>query len=288
VTKEFHGDLRSWFDSEGRCRYDGPISSLLAEAGKVFKEFDLQDSGCISYGIETNGGTRLFLKASREDAALPSLRNAIEFYTKVKSPHIVGYRGVIETFDGPVLVFDWFPGEVLYSPEFPGKEGRKDPASPHFRFMQLPFVNRLEVANAIFETHRDIEETGYVAVDFYDGCIIYDFAAKDVRLCDFDNYNLGPFILDRDRNYGSSRFMAPEEFVRGNTIDARTNVYTMGRTASVILADACPETVEWRGPGELLDVVDKATQVAPEDRYQTVGEFCTTWISACDAAGLGR
>jgi serine/threonine protein kinase len=164
VTEGSHGDLLGWFGGEARCRYDGPISSLLAEAGKVFKQFDLQDSGCI----------------------------------------------------------------------------------------------------------------------------IYDFAAKDVRLCDFDNYNLGPFILDRDRNYGSSRFMAPEEFVRGRTIDARTNVYTMGRTASVILADACPETDNWRGPRDLLDVVDKATRVAPEDRYQTVGEFCTAWISACDAAGLGR
>ena len=37
--------------------------------------------------------------------------------------------------------------------------------------------------------------------------------------------------------FGSSRFMAPEEFERGALIDERTNVFTMGRTAAVLLAD---------------------------------------------------
>lgn len=42
-----------------------------------------------------------------------------------------------------------------------------------------------------------------MAVDFYDGCLIYDFARRMIWLCDLDCYRPGPYVLDRDREYGS-------------------------------------------------------------------------------------
>ena len=57
------------------------------------------------------------------------------------------------------------------------------------------------------------------------------------RLCDLDSYRPGPNILDRDRQHGSTRFMAPEEFCRGAQIDERTTVFTLGRAAYVLLSD---------------------------------------------------
>jgi hypothetical protein len=59
-----------------------------------------------------------------------------------------------------------------------------------------------------------------VAVDFYDGCLIYDFAGRAIWLCDLDSYRPGPYVLDRDRQYGSARFMAPEELTKGATMSA--------------------------------------------------------------------
>jgi hypothetical protein len=60
------------------------------------------------------------------------------------------------------------------------------------------------------------------------------FAARAIHLVDLDGYR-PPYTLDRERQFGSSRFMAPEEWQRGATIDERTTVYTLGRAAFVFL-----------------------------------------------------
>jgi hypothetical protein len=73
-------------------------------------------------------------------------------------------------------------------------------------------------------------------VDFYDGCLIYDVPQRTVWLCDLDCYRPRPYVLDRDRQHGSTRFMAPEEFRKGAAIDERSTVFTLGRTAFVLLS----------------------------------------------------
>lgn len=40
----------------------------------------------------------------------------------------------------------------------------------------------------------DIEAKGYVAVDFYDGSILYDFNSNTTKICDIDLYQKKPFI----------------------------------------------------------------------------------------------
>ena len=64
----------------------------------------------------------------------------------------------------------------------------------------------------IFELHYELAQTGWIAGDFYDGCLIYDFARQDIHVIDLDGYREGPFINEMGRMFGSSRFMAPEEF----------------------------------------------------------------------------
>ena len=53
------------------------------------------------------------------------------------------------------------------------------------------------------------------------------------------------------RMFGSSRFMAHEEFERGARIDERTTVFTMGRTAAVLLSDGTLERRPFRGSDAL-------------------------------------
>ena len=79
------------------------------------------------------------------------------------------------------------------------------------------------------------KKEGFIAEDFYDGSIIYNFQKKQVHLYDFDFYHPGPFINDRGRLYGSSRFMAPEEFQKGERIDERDKRLYV-RTYSVRIA----------------------------------------------------
>ena len=63
------------------------------------------------------------------------------------------------------------------------------------------------------------------------------FVGASVHVIDLDSYHMGSFINSMGRMAGSSRFMAPEEFELGATIDERTTVFTMGRTAAVLMSD---------------------------------------------------
>jgi hypothetical protein len=119
-------------------------------------------------------------------------------------------------------------------PLAPGGLPRDDPRSAFARFRRLPVSEILTAFGTVLDAHRAVAEQGVVAVDFYDGCLIYDFSQRQMRLCDLDSYRPGPYILDQDRQYGSTRFLAPEEFLRGALIDERTTVFTLGRTAFVL------------------------------------------------------
>ncbi|SFJ43531.1 hypothetical protein SAMN02799624_04501 [Paenibacillus sp. UNC496MF] len=162
--------------------------------------------------------------------------------------------------DGYALVFEWVDGEVPGSPEFSGKEGRSHPDSPHFRFRRLPAETIVRALGDVCELHEQLERLGYVAVDLYGGSLIYDFARNALPLCDFDLYAKGAFTLATDRNYGSSRYMAPEEFVKGSRIDGVTNVFNLGASAFVFLAEeeGSRESAGWRASGALHRTALKA------------------------------
>ena len=74
--------------------------------------------------------------------------------------------------------------------------------------------------------------------------------------------------------------MAPEEFVIGQPINQRTNVFTMGRTAAVFLSDSSLERDSFRGSDALFNVVVKACQAEPEQRYSSIHDFFAAWQAA--------
>ena len=43
-----------------------------------------------------------------------------------------------------------------------------------------------ETLDAVFDLHRRIAAAGFVAVDLYDGCFIYDFDRHEMRVIDLD------------------------------------------------------------------------------------------------------
>jgi len=94
---------------------------------------------------------------------------------------------------------------------------------------------------------------------------MYDAANEQVRLVDLDGYRPGPYVLETDRQYGSRRFMAPEEFV-----------YTLGRTARVVLGEAG----HWRGSAASEQVVDRATADEPATRSGSVDAFAAAWLDS--------
>ena len=91
-----------------------------------------------------------------------------------------------------------------------------------------------------------------------------------------------PFINDMGQMFGSTRFMAPEEFERGALIDEQTTVFVMGRTALIFLSDGTLAPELFRGPRTLFDVVRQACQPIRANRFASMAAFSHAWQAARD------
>ena len=260
-------------------------ADFLARVGQVFVTFDArtQDSGNVSYGVRTIRGT-FFVKtagAPSVEASLPHarrvswLRNAVRLNGAVQDPALCVLRHVVESSHGPLLVYDWVSGELVRTVS----AARTDPASAFMRFKALPLATLSRALSAVFRVHSQLCARGWVACDFYDGALMYDFASQELKLIDLDMYREGPFINDRGRMFGSDRFMAPEEFELGARIDEKTTIFTMGRCIAVFLGERDPRA----NPAALLDMLEvgkRACQAEPEQRWSSMGEFYEAWLAA--------
>jgi serine/threonine protein kinase, bacterial len=256
------------------------IESYLARHGDIFRSFPEQDSGCVSYGVAISG-QHWFVKHSNDPRGLASLQRAWQLHNMVQHTALPRLYHCVHTPGGMALVYEWADGEGLYGyTPYRGAAGRDDPAGPHARFRALPAERILAAIDTIYDVHLLLADAGYVAVDLYDGCIIYDFERARTMLCDLDEYRQGPFVLEADRLPGSSRFMAPEEFQRGATIDQVTNVYTLGRVSAVFLGNGTVDPNQWRAGDSLRKVVQKATAPERGQRYPSVRAFVDAWRSA--------
>lgn len=262
---------------------DAKTESLLAESGRIVRACRHQDSGCVSYVVDQTG-RRLFVKAAVTAAGADSLRRAEALHAAIRHPALPPLLNSFQGPEGPVHVYEWVPGEILYDyVAMDGVRGRTEPASAHARFRALPVRRILDSLDVVYGFHEKIASRGFIAVDFYDGCILYDFDGHRTWICDLDEYRPGPFVLHADRLPGSRRFMAPEEFVRDATIDQQTNVYTLGRTAAVLLSDGDLRSDAWRGSDAMHAVLARATSPERDSRFATVVEFTRAWGNAVES-----
>ena len=211
-----------------------------------------------------------------------NVQETIRFYNSLRSKMIAKNWNHIELSDGVVMIHDWVPGRVINSPD----GNRQNTKSTYQRFMRLPVERRLMVFDHIMKLFVEIEEKNIIIEDFYDGCVIYDFERDEAYICDLDHIHMGEYLLNKDRQFGSSRFMAPEEFIRGSTIDHRTNVFTIGATGYVLLNDNRREIKEWGLPRNLYTMLKKAVSHEKEDRYARIGAFYQDWQSECEKIAI--
>lgn len=266
---------------------DGHPKAFLSSVGEVFAEFGppIQDSGNVSYGVRIGEG-RYFVKTAGDPGdpvpylghteRVTLLRNAVRLSRSCVNPALPRLYCVIESPIGPMLVYQWLEGELLYGP----RSWREDPRSAHWRFRSLPSRRVEECLDVVYGLHLELARDGWVAVDFYDGCLIYDFASGRLGIVDLDNYRSGPFRNEMGRMFGSSRFMAPEQFASGSAIDQLTNVFVMGRAAVVFLADGVLTPDSFRGSPALYPVVAKACEPERTRRFGSMEEFCEAWFEA--------
>lgn len=242
---------------------------MVPDSTSAFAVFDEQDSGCISYGVETAGG-RVFVKTATTSAAHESLGRAIRFHGAVRHPSIVAPIGVADTEDERQLIYPWHDGIVLNHATVRGSD-----RAGLDRFHNLDAAEILAAIGAIFDAHVAVASAGFVSVDLYDGCFLYDFAAKTMRLIDLDEYRPGPFIVNDERLPGSTRYMAPEEFVRGAVIDERTTVFHLGRTAHHLLGAENLTSPQ-------RQVIETATHAERHRRHPHVEMMVLEWRAAIE------
>lgn len=259
-------------------RTDLPAPDFVARHGEVFAVFDAatQDSGNISYGVRV-GDARLFVKTAGDPHGLHPhlshadrlalLRNATQLARSVTHAALPELRNVVESSDGPLLVYTWVAGELLGTT----RARRSDPASAYARFRGLPTTAAIVALDSVLALHAELARRGWIASDFYDGSLLYDFTAGTMHVVDLDHYRRGPFTNESGRMFGSTRFMAPEEHTLGARIDERTTVFTMGRTILELLP-AAPEAI--------ADIAARACAPEPERRFETVARFYDAWATA--------
>ncbi len=253
--------------------------SFLRKYGTVFKVFDDQDSGNICFGM-SDGDKRYFVKFagaptergySTGDAAIANLKYTAPIYEDLAHTNLIKFVSAEEIGGGFAVVFEWVDAECM---------SRMYPLSRK-KFLSMTPETKLHMFDEIMLFHAHVAEKGYVAIDFYDGSIMYDFGNEKTIICDIDCYSKKPYTNTMGRLWGSSHFMSPEEFTMGAAIDEITNVYTMGATAFVLFGGERNRSFEkWKLSKALFDVAVKAVSDDRSSRQQSIKQFISEWNTA--------
>jgi serine/threonine-protein kinase len=251
----------------------------MTKYGKVFKVFDDQDSGNLCFGT-IKDGKRYFVKFAGAPTAryvgnisdvIQRLKPITPIYSDLKHPNLIRFISAEEIGGGYAAIFEWSDAVGI---------GRMYPQN-HNRFTALSLEKRIEVFEDILAFHDHVTQLGYVAIDFYDGTIMYDFDTAKTVICDVDFYQKSPYYGDMGI-WGSSKFVSPEECVVGERIDEITTVYTMGATAFALLSEFDRSREAWKLGDKSYALVKKATNDNRAERQQSIRQFIEEWEAAND------
>lgn len=258
--------------------------SYLKKFGTVFCVFDQQDSGNICFGVK-RGNDKLFIKYAGAktlnydgdiNRVVVNLKRVSSIYKDLKCDQLIKLKESFETDNGYGVVFEWVEGENLHEHwKFDKYPKYTHPKSAYYRYKKLPIDKRIKSINEIFKFLLNVEGLGYVAVDLYDGSIMYDFDSHTTKICDIDLFRKKPAINDIGKDFwGSKRFKSPEEYILNSQIDEKTNVFNLGALIFGILGDDKDHSYEkWEACKELYDIVVKAINPNREERYKSISDF---------------
>lgn len=251
---------------------------FISRYGNVFHVFDDQDSGNICFGTEKDG-ERFFVKFAgapteaydgTAEEAIERLKSTWPIYEDLKHRCLIEFVKKEEIGGGFAMVFKWANGDCM---------GRMYPAA-HRRIKQLPTEEKCRLFHDVLDFLEYVASNGYVAIDFYDGSILYDFEKHRTTICDIDLFRKQPCVNDMGRMWGSSLFQAPEEYQLHAAIDEITNVYTAGALAFALFGKYKRTRNAWQLSDAAFLAATKAVSDHRSDRYQTIKEFAEAWESA--------
>lgn len=277
----------------------------LKKYGTAFWVVDETGSGCVCIGME-DAGRKYFCKIAGANTveaeispqeSIRILKEAVHLYYHLAHPNLIK---IIEEYDYEpfyVVVFEWADGECLFD-HWNFDAYRKDPAvkSPNERFKDLSIDKKLNAVDVLFSFLQNINQKGYVAVDFYDGSIIYDFISEKTTICDIDLFRKAPTVNDKGNDwFGTKRLKAPEEYIKGCAIDEQTNIFTLGALIFDFFGSFSEAEIQqrycsnqflpcsldkWQLNEEGYKVALKAVNHNKSERYLSFAEFYSDWKDA--------
>ncbi|MBR2925464.1 MAG: serine/threonine protein kinase [Clostridia bacterium] len=279
--------------------------SFLKKYGDAFWAVDETGSGCICIGMD-DGRKRYFCKIAgvntleadvspKESVAL--LKQAVHLYNDLAHPNLIKLLQAYDYHSFFVAVFEWADGECLFDHwNFETYQKNSSVKSPKQRFLELPVHKKLKATEVLFSFLQNVHQQGYVAVDFYDGSIMYDFTTDTTTICDIDLFRKSPVINDKGIDwFGTKRLKAPEEYSQGHSIDEQTNIFTLGALIFEFFGRFSEEEIRkryidnqfipcalcnWQLSENSYQVAQKAVSPNKLNRYATLANFLHDWSAA--------
>lgn len=269
--------------------------SWLNDYGSVFSVIDETGSGCISFGIKKDNKKYFFKIAGAktvnaeisEEESINLLKEAVIKYKDIKNENLIKLIDAFEYKDFYVVIYEYAEGECLFDHwNFDRYEKTKE-VTPLMKFKSLPVEKRLNVVYKLFSFFESFIDAGYVAVDFYDSSIIYNFENDNVTFCDIDLFRKIPTVNDLGKDYfGTKRLKAPEENELGATIDEQTSLFTLGAIIFDMFSNISNTEERYKKGcfipnkfdefelnNNIYNVLLKATAYNRNDRYKAIKEF---------------
>lgn len=278
----------------------------LKRYGEAFWVVDETGSGCICIGMEKDGN-RYFCKIAGVDTieadvspkeSVEILKNAVQIYRDLAHKNLIKLIESYEYNELYVAVFEWADGDCLFD-HWNFEKYMSNPMfkSPKTRFKELSVERKLEAVDVLFDFMKNVIQKGYVAVDFYDGSLMYDFEKNKMTICDIDFFKKAPVVNDIGEDwFGTKRLKAPEEYVLGSAIDEQTNIFTLGALILEIFGEFTDSDIErryidsrfipcelskWQLDEDRYKVACKAVEMDKNNRWKSFDEFYKVW-KLCD------
>lgn len=277
----------------------------LKKYGTAFWAVDETGSGCVCIGMEDSerkyfckiAGVNTIEAEISPQESVEILKEAVHLYYDLAHPNLIK---IIEEYDYKqfyVVVFEWTDGKCLFDHwNFEAYQRDTTIKSPKERFKELPVSKKLKAVEVLFSFLQNANKEGYVAVDFYDGSIMYDFLTDETTICDIDLFRKTPVVNDKGIDwFGTKRLKAPEEYIKGCTIDEQTNIFTLGALIFDFFGSFSEEEIrqrycnnqfspcslyKWQLSEESYKVATKAVSINKSERYLTFTEFFDDWKTA--------
>ena len=187
----------------------------LKRYGTAFWAVDETGSGCVCIGMQKED-KRFFCKIAgvntleadvSPEESVQILKQAVSIYRDLEHPNLIK---LVETYEYEkfyVAVFEWADGECLFD-HWNFEKYQRNPLlkSPKQRFVELPIYKKMKCVDVLFSFLQSVNERGYVAVDFYDGSIMYDFENDGTSICDTDFFKKAPVVNNMGKDIGTINF----------------------------------------------------------------------------------